>query len=212
MTKPIYPGNYTNKLSGYQNQSVLALPGRRYHSVIGYALIGAVGANSWVITIPSPDLRPDDKPRPDRIGLTIPLGASIYSIGFRIPDLRRDRSVGSPVSGLVGTNTNRLKLADAVANDGTITTAAVATASAQAPVAAGTITPRTVRQSLVTPVVLAGAETLTLMTTDATGTVAGSNLTSTEPGGTPIVVEANWFVDDEVAGIEDVRLPFRVEN
>lgn len=212
MTKPIYPGNHVNRLSGYQNQSVIAEPGRRYHSVVGYALIGAVGANSWAITIPSPDLRPDDKPRPDRVGLTIPAGAAIYSIGFRVPDMRRDRSVGTATSGLVGTNTNRLKLADAVANDNTITAANVATSSALATVSSGTITPRTVRQSLLTPVVLSGNETLLLMTTDSTGTAAGSNLTSDQPGGTPIIVEANWFVDDEVAGIEDVRLPFRVEN
>jgi len=212
MTKPIYPGNFINRLSGYQNQSVIALPGRRYFSVVGYALIGAVGANSWSITIPSPDLRPDDKPRPDRVGLTIPAGANLYSIGFRIPDMRRDRSVGTATSGLVGTNTNRLKLADAVANDNTITAANVATSSAAAPVASTTITPRAVRQSLITSVALSGAETLTLMTTDSTGTAAGSNLTSDQPGGTPIIVEAHWFTDDEVAGLEDVRLPFRVEN
>jgi hypothetical protein len=212
MAKTIFPGNYTNRLSGYQNQAVLAEPGRAFYQVLGYALVTATGANSWPITIPSPDLRADDKPRPDRVGLVIPVGAQLYSIGFRIPDMRRDRSVGTAISGLVGTNTNRLKLADAVANDNTITAANVATSSVAAPVASGTITPRQVRQSLITPVALTAAETLLLMTTDSTGTVAGSNLTSDQVGGTPIIVEVNYMLDDDVAGLEDVRLPFRVEN
>jgi hypothetical protein len=212
MAKTIYPGNYVNRLSGYQNQAVLAEPGRAFYQVLGYALIGSTGANSFDITIPSPDLRADDKPRPDRVGLTVPIGAQLYSIGFRIPDMRRDRSVGTAISGLVGTDTNRLKLADALANDNTITTANVATSSALAPVASTTITPRQVRQSLVTPVVLAAAETLRLFVTDSTGTVAGSNLTSNQVGGTPIIVEVNYMLDDDVAGLEDVKLPFRVEN
>lgn len=212
MAKTIYPGNYVNRLSGYQNQAVLAEPGRAFYQVLGYALITATGANSWPITIPSPDLRADDKPRPDRVGLVIPIGAQLYSIGFRIPDMRRDRSVGVATSGLVGANTNRLKLADAVANDNTITAANVATSSALAPVASATITPRQVRQSLITPVALTAAETLLLMTTDSTGTVAGSNLTSDLIGGTPIIVEVNYMLDDDVAGLEDVKLPFRVEN
>jgi hypothetical protein len=213
MAKTIYPGNYTNRLSSWQGQGVLALPGRAFFSVLGYALITSTPATSWAIRIPSPDLRQDDKPRADIPSLILPAGAAVYSLGLRIPDMRKERSEGTAFSGLVGTNTEELKVADAIANDGTITTAAVATAGASATFASTTIAPKQVRQSIVTAPILAGAETLTLFNV-APGSpdVAGSGVTSTVAGGTPIIVEVNYFLDADLPDIEDVRIPFRVEN
>jgi len=212
MAKRIFPGNFTNRLSGYQTQCVISEPGRAYYSIVGYALVTSTGATSFPITIPSPDLRSDDKPRADRVGLTVPIGAAVYSVGIRVPDMRRERGVGTAFSGLVGTNTNRLKVADAIANDASITTAVIASPSASLAVANTTIAPGSARQSLQTAAILAAAETLQVFVTDSTGTAAGANLTSTVAGGTPIIVEVNYILDDDVADLDDVRLPFRVEN
>jgi hypothetical protein len=189
MAKKIYPGNWVTELSSYQGQPVVALPGRTYYQVIGYALVGATGGTSFDITIPSPDLRQDDKPRPNITGLTVPAGANIYRVGIRVPDLRKDRGVGTAFSGLVGTNTNRLKVADALANDDTITATAVSTTSSAVAVSGGTVAP-----------------------TDSTGTAAGSTLTSTATGGTPIVVEVCYYIEDVVPDVNSTYLPFITES
>lgn len=213
MAKKIYPGNYVNRLSSYQGQPAICVPGRAYHHVTGYALVTATGGTSFDVVIPSPDKRGDDKPRADIVGLTLPVGANIYFLGLRVPDMRKDRGVGSAFSGLAGTATNRLKLADALANDNTITTTAVSTDSAAVVVAAsGTVAPVAAAESLVTAAALAGAETLKVYVTTSAGTAAGSTLTSTVPGGTPIIVEVAYFVDDAVADLTDVSLPFLTES
>ncbi len=212
MAKKIYPGNWVTELSSYQGQPVVALPGRTYYQVIGYALVGATGGTSFDITIPSPDLRQDDKPRPDITGLTVPAGANIYRVGIRVPDVRKDRGVGTAFSGLVGTNTNRLKVADALANDDTITATAVSTTSSAVAVSGGTVAPVANSKGLITPVALTGAETLKVFVTDSTGTAAGSTLTSTATGGTPIVVEVCYYIEDVVPDVNSTYLPFITES
>lgn len=213
MTKIIFPGNYTNRLSSWQGQGVAALPGRIYFSVIGYALITATPAASWDIKIPSPDMRQDDKTRVDIPSLILPVGANVYSVGLRVPDMAKERGLATAFSGLVGTNTERLKVADALANDNNITATVVATSSAAVAVASGTIAPVATRRQIITPVALSGAETLRVYLTAADGTTASTNnLTSSVAGGTPIIVEANYFLDDDLPDIGDVRIPFRVEN
>lgn len=211
--KAIYPGNYVNRLSSYQGQPAICLPGRAYYHITGYALVSATGGTSFDVVIPSPDKRGDDKPRADITGLVLPAGASVYFAGLRVPDMRKDRGVGTATSGLVGTATNRLKLADALANDNTITTSAVSTDSAAVVVAAsGTIAPVATGKSAVTPVVLAGSETLRVFVTTSAGTLAGSTLSSSLAGGTPIIVEVAYFLDDGVADLSDVSLPFISET
>lgn len=213
MAKKIYPGNYVNRLSSYQGQPAICVPGRAYHHVTGYALVTAAGGTSFDVIIPSPDKRGDDKPRADITGLVLPAGANVYFLGLRVPDMRKDRGIGTAFSGLSGTATNRLKLADAIANDNTITTSAVSTDSSAVVVAAsGTIAPVATAESLVTPATLAGNETLRVYVTTSAGTAAGSTLSSTLPGGTPIIVEVAYFVDDAVGDLGDVSLPFLSES
>lgn len=214
MAKKIYPGNYVNRLSAYQGQPVVCVPGRVYYHITGYALVpnDGVGATSFDVIIPSPDKRGDDKPRPNITGLVVPAGAKVYFASLRVPDMRKDRGVGTAFSGLVGTNTNRLKLADALANDDTITTTAVATKSADVAVASTTIAPVATVESIVTPPVLAGNETLKVYVTDSSGTSAGSNLRSSLVGGTPIIVEVAYYLDDAAADLGDVNLPFITET
>lgn len=212
MAKKIYPGNYVNRLSSYQGQPAVCVPGRVYYHITGYALVSATGATSFDVIIPSPDKRGDDKPRADIVGLTLPAGANVYYLGVRVPDMRKDRGVGTALSGLVGTNTDRIKLADAVANDNVLTSTTLSTNSASIAVASTTVAPVAASKSVITPVALSGAETLKVYVTNSSGTAAGSTLTSSLTGGTPIICEVAYYLDDAVAELNDVSIPYITES
>lgn len=213
MSKKIFPGNWVTTLSSYQGQSVVALPGRVYCHKIGYALVDSTGGTSFDVVIPSPDLRADDKVRSDITGLTIPAGAVVYSLGIRVSDTRKDVGVGSAESGLVGTNTDTLKLASAVnaTAGGVISASALGTTAADLTVASTTIAPGTGRFSSA-GATLSGPLTLKVFVADSTGASAGSTITSTAAGGTPIIVEVSYYVDDAVATKEDTFLPYQTES
>lgn len=211
MAKKIYPGNWTNVLSSFQGQPVVAVPGRQYYQVIGYALVDATGGTEFDVTIPSPDLRADDKVRKDITGLVLPAGANVYSVGIRVPDLRKNKDAGSPASGLVGTNTDTIAVKDAAGSAAdTISTSVVSTATIA--VADGTIAPTSTSTGAVEAKTLAGAETLKVYVRNAAGNGAGSALTSTQAGGTPIIVEVSYFVQDDVASLDDTYVPFVTET
>jgi hypothetical protein len=215
MAKKIYPGNYVNRLSSYQGQPAICVPGRAYYHITGYALVSSTGATSFDVTIPSPDKRGDDKPRANITGLVVPVGAKVYDLGIRVPDMRKDRGVGTAFSGLVGTNTNRLKLASAVSTTATgqIAATALGTDSSAVAVASTTVAPVQSGFGAITPVAITGsALTLKVYVTDSTGTSAGSNLTSSLTGGTPIIVEVAYYLDDDVADLGDVSVPFITES
>ena len=108
MAKRIYPGNWVTQLSSYQGQPVVAVPGRQYFQKVGYALVDGTGGTEFSVTIPSPDMRQDDKVRANIANLVLPAGASVYNVGIRVPDMRKDKAVGSATSGLVGTNTDTI--------------------------------------------------------------------------------------------------------
>ena len=211
MAKKIYPGNWVTNLSSYQGQPVVACPGRVYYHKVGYALVTSTGATEFAITIPSPDMRGDDKVRANITGLTIPSGSSVYHVGIRVPDMRKDLGVGTAASGLVGTNTDTIAVKDAAASAaGSITTSVVS--SPTIAVASTTIAPASAKKGIVTAAVLSGAETLKVYVRNAAGNAAGSALSSTQTGGTPIIVEVSYFIDDEVAGLDDTYIPFITET
>jgi hypothetical protein len=215
MAKTIYPGNYVNRLSSYQGQPVVAVPGRVYYHVTGYALVpdDNVGATSFDVIIPSPDRRADDKPRASITGLVVPAGAAVYHLGLRVPDMRKDRGVGTAFTGIVGTSTNRIKLADAIGNDDTITTTALSTKSSDVAIGANTtVAPVGTVETIVTPPILAGNETLKVFVTNSSGTSAGSAIYSTQKGGTPLIVEVAYYLPDAVADLGDVVIPFITET
>ena len=162
MAKKIFPGNWVTNLSSYQGQPVVAVPGRVYYHKVGYALITSTAAKEWDVVIPSPDMRGDDKVRADIEGLTIPQGATVYSLGLRVSDTRKDVGVGDATSGLTGgTNGETLRLASvATAAAGGVISAALGTKSADLTVADNTIAPGSSKFSEATGAVLAGAETL----------------------------------------------------
>jgi len=202
MAKKIYPGNYVNLLASYANPNqsgvptgVVSMPGRIHYHIVGYGMIpygSGAAVTSVPITIPSPDRRPDDK---------------------RVPDMRKDRGVGTAFSGIVGTNTNRLKFADALANDDAMTTTTLSTPSASVVVANTTIAPVSAIKAAVTPVVLSGNETMSVYVTDNSGTSAGTALYSSVIGGTPIIVEVAYYLEDtEVPDTNDVQIPFVTET
>ena len=211
MAKKIYPGNWVTALSSYQGQPVVACPGRVYYHKVGYALVDATGGTEFAITIPSPDMRADDKVRANITGLTIPAGASVYHVGIRVPDMRKNKDAGSAASGLVGTNGDTIAVKDAAASAaGSITTTVVS--SPTIAVASTTIAPASAKKGIVTAAVLAGAETLKVYVRNAAGNGAGSALTSTQTGGTPIIVEVSYFVDDEVADVDSTFIPYITET
>jgi hypothetical protein len=217
MSKDIYPGNWVNRMSSGHGGSVptgvRCLPGRTYYEITGYALI-TTAATVWDVILPSPDMRPDDKPRADTVGLVLPAGARVYSVGLRIPDMRPDRSIGTAFTGLVGTNTNKLKLADDVATAaaGGITTAVVTTQPDDLVCASTTWAPGSSRVAIVTPAILAAQETLKVFSVVTAGAAVGSSVSSSLVGGTPLICEVFYYVEDKVADLGDVRTPFLKTN
>lgn len=211
MAKKIFPGNWVTTLSSYQGQPVVAAPGRQYYQKIGYALVDGTGGTEFDVTIPSPDMRADDKVRANITGLTIPAGANVYYVGVRVPDLRKDRAVGSAVSGLVGTNGDTIAVKDAAGSAAdTISTTVVSTPTIA--VANATIAPTSAKKGVVEAKTLAGAETLKVYVRNAAGNGAGTAITSSQAGGTPIIVEVAYFVDDDVAGLDSTFIPYITET
>tara|TARA_B100000287_G_scaffold178128_1_gene168167 strand:- start:1023 stop:1658 length:636 start_codon:yes stop_codon:yes gene_type:complete len=211
MAKKIFPGNWVTTLSSYQGQPVVAVPGRQYFQKIGYALVDGTGGTEFDVTIPSPDMRADDKVRANITGLTIPAGANVYHVGIRVPDLRKDRAIGSAVSGIVGTNGDTIAVKDAAGSAAdTISTTVVS--SPTIAVASATIAPTSAKKGVVEAKTLAGAETLKVYVRNAAGNGAGTAITSTQAGGTPIIVEVAYFVEDDVAGLDSTFIPYITET
>ena len=211
MAKKIFPGNWVTTLSSYQGQPVVAVPGRQYFQKIGYALVDGTGGTEFDVTIPSPDMRGDDKVRANITGLTIPAGANVYHVGIRVPDLRKDRAIGSAVSGIVGTNGDTIAVKDAAGSAAdTISTTVVSTPTVA--VANATIAPTSAKKGVVEAKTLAGAETLKVYVRNAAGNGAGTAITSSQAGGTPIIVEVAYFVEDDVAGLDSTFIPYITET
>jgi hypothetical protein len=208
MTKLVFPGNYVNYLSSYQGQPILAMPCRRFVHLIGYAKVDATPRQELDIIIPSPDKRPDDKPRPDIVGMRVPNGAHVYHLGLRIPDIRRDRSQGVARSGLTfGATGNRVKLATAVAagtNAGTIAAGALATggiATAGSPSVTTAPQNQVFHPSAFIGVATNAELTLKVFNANAAGDGAGtSGLSTTEPGGIYLIAEVAYWLPAETPG------------
>ena len=211
MAKKIFPGNWVTTLSSYQGQPVVAVPGRQYYQKIGYALVDATGGTEFDVIIPSPDMRADDKVRANITGLTLPAGANVYHVGIRVPDMRKNKDAGTAASGIVGTNTDTIAVKDAAASAaGTISTTVVS--SPTIAVANATIAPTSAKKGEVEAKTLAGAETLKVYVRNAAGNGTGTAITSTQTGGTPIIVEVAYFVEDDVAGLDSTFIPYITET
>ena len=204
MTKKIFPGNWVNQLSSYQGQPIIAMPGRRFVHLIGYAKVDGTPRQELDIIIPSPDKRPDDKPRPDIVGMKVPNGAHVYHLGLRVPDVRKDRAKGTPRSGLVyGATGDRVKLATAVGagtNVGTIANNALATAgiaTSSSPSVTTEPQGQVFHPSAFIGVATNAELTLKVFNANAAGSAAGTaGLSTIEPGGIYLIAEVAYWVAD----------------
>jgi hypothetical protein len=205
MTKKIFPGNFVNYLSSYQGQPIVAIPGFRFFHLIGYAKVDGTPRQELDIIIPSPDKRPDDKPRPDIVGMKVPNGAHVYHLGLRIPDIRKDRAKGVARSGLIyGANGNRAKLATAVAagtNAGTIANNALSIpgiATGANPSVTTAPAGQVFHPSTFIGTATSSELTLKVYNANAAGDAAGtSGLSTTEPGGIYLIAEVAYWLPDE---------------
>ncbi len=247
--KKIYPGNYVVHLNAWaapnddfvangrasgdprdrKQQGLLAFPGWIAVRKVGHALI-TTGAKSWDFVIPSPDLRPDDKPRADISSLLVPAGAAIYRMGFRVTPISAQPGFSSQgyrgdadtlTSGLVGTATDLLAMSSAAIATkaaGSFTATAARTSSDNAHAsdpasvvvaAGGAIAPGTqvVQNAFGSPQVTTADLTLKLYSVAAAGNAAGSNISSTLTGGVYVVGEVCYLVPEAVADLDDLHLP-----
>lgn len=242
--KKIFPGNAVVHLNAYaspnddfssngrasgdprdrKQQALMFCPGWLAVRKVGYAHI-TTGATSWDFVIPSPDLRPDDKPRADITGLFIPSGAIVLRAGFRVPAVNAQPgyySSGSRQeaadlgSGLVGTATDLLAISTATiaaSAAGSIAAGAIRTASdgtaSIVVTAAGAVPTGTelVQTAYGDPVATNTDLTLKLYSIATAGNTAGSAISSSLTGGCYVVGEVVYLVPEEVAGLDAVHLP-----
>ncbi len=240
----ILPGNWTVPLSAYplpaaktkpgaadgrQQQSVLFMPGFKAVHKVAYAFIDDTGGTSFDLILPSPDTRPDDKPRADVKGLFIPKGVFLYRVGLRAPGVELQPGYYSSGargtnpfnatgrdSGLTGTATDRLVLSSAtpVASAGTITATKAQTASqATCNLIFGADGRLKANQESVTQefknfAATTADLTLKVFSIDNTGAAAGGTVKADLLGGVYLVAEACYLVPDDVADIADgLKLP-----
>jgi len=198
MTKKIFAGNFVNYLSSYQGQPIVAIPGYTHYQKIGYAKADGTVRTELDVIVPSPDKRVDDKPRPDIVGLVVPANALVYKVGIRLVDRRKELDRGAARSGIVGTDTDRIKLASAVntAIGGSITSGVIGTNTADLVIGANTtVAPGQSKLGLVTPVSIgSSALTLKVYSTATGGTTAGSGISSSELGGSYFVCEVAYVL------------------
>ena len=216
--KKIYPGNYVNQLSSYQFQPVQAIPGRLYYDVVGYAVIpddARLANNTFDVIVPSPDLRPVDKPRLDRGSpLVIPAGAKIYHLGLRVPNMRKQGHTGSSCgcdSYIVATDDNELKLASAVNAATGITATAASTDPNDIVADDSTFGCASTVQGVITPVANTADLTMRLYVTTTAGNALGSNIYSTFQSGTLVVCQVCYWFDDIAPNLDNTIQPNTIE-
>ena len=197
-----------------------ALPGRLYYDVVGYAKIvddANQANNEFSIIVPSPDLRPDDKPRLDRgTPLIVPAGEKVYHVGLRVPNMRKEGSTGYNCgckTFIKATDGDRLKLGSAVNAPAGLTADAIATDATDFE-AEDTTFPcsSTVQGALDSAVVeLTGDTELKLFVTNAAGTALGNNVYSTFQSGTLVVCQVCYWFDDIAPSLDNTIQPNTIE-
>lgn len=229
--RKIYPGNCVTHLNSYAlpgpdfkvnsrpasdprdrtQQALMIMPGWLAVRKVGYSVIDTT-ANEWPVIVGSPDLRPDDKPRPDISGLLVPTGALLLRAALRVSPVSANpgyysagprRDVRDQLSGVVGTAGDRIILATgAAAPVDSLGPAAVATAGDLVVDADGNL-----------PVGVDVTQTnwgnAATVTADCVLRVFadGAGLSSTLTGGAYVVSEVVYVIREDVASIDDLHLP-----
>lgn len=218
--KKIYPGNYVNQLSSYQFQPIQALPGRLYYDVVGYARIpddANQANNTFDVIVPSPDLRPDDKPRLDRGSpLVVPEGAKIYHLGLRVPNMRKQGHTGYSCgcdSYIVANNGDFLKFGSAVNAGVGVSATSAGTESDDIEADDGTFPCSSTVQGVLDSAVVENSADLELklFVTDDTGNALGSNVYSTFQSGSLVVCQVCYWFDDIAPSLDNTIQPNTIE-
>jgi hypothetical protein len=144
--------------------------------------------------------------------MKVPTGVWLYKVGLRVLDSRKDQAKGTARSGIVGTNSDRLKLASAVSVTDALTATTAATTALT--VASTTIAPGAAAKALLLAAPILTTSEITLKVFNDNGTTgAGSGVTSNVSGGSFLVAEACWFTLDDVPDVSDFGgLPAIVET
>ena len=79
-------------------------------------------------------------------------------------------------------------------------------------VADNTIAPGSSKFSSASGAELTGALTLKVFSHLSRNVASSNTISSSATGGTPIICEVSYYLDDEVATKEDTRIPYRVES
>jgi hypothetical protein len=241
--KPILSGNWVTHLNAHAlpnesfkaNKRLIGAPQDRHYQAllftpgwmsvrkVGWSWVDEAPQSSWDIILPSPDLRPDDKPRADVIGMWAPKGAFLVRAGFRVLPASSQpgssssgpRDEGSLTSGIVGEPGGVLVLsteaptapAIAMINGTLITTASDASAVTVTDENNLPIGSQLVSAAFGTPQRVEPDEglTLRLYSMDATA-AAESPLTTQIIGGAYIVSELVYMVPESVCDLDDVHL------
>tara|TARA_R100001163_G_C5026606_1_gene167977 strand:- start:451 stop:1044 length:594 start_codon:yes stop_codon:yes gene_type:complete len=110
----IFPGNYVSHLNAYKEQGVVALPGVEFYKLVGIAKVTSnlSGGGTLTLSIPSPDLRSDDKPRLDK-SYIVPAGSTVYRTAIQVVNLKAAGTETVRVDGLTTTAGTEASLAAA---------------------------------------------------------------------------------------------------
>ena len=95
----VFPGNYVAHLNAYRKQGVTAIPGVNFFRVVGAYVVdeadlaadGTLPLGSYDVSVLSPDLRQDDKPRRD-YRMQVPETAGAYRISINTVNLKGNGS------------------------------------------------------------------------------------------------------------------------
>lgn len=203
MATRLFPGNVVNHIDSFKGEYVHVVGGR-YTSLTGVAYIDTTLNTVWDVNFLS-----KQKGVANTVGLTVPIGATIYKVGFRVPALE----TGQTVTATAG---NRLKVATAVGATGAQAFDALA-ATAYAASTVFTANAMTVEapsfsispyKGSATPTAADFSQPLTAAATfklfNDNGTTAAGSGVRASTGTIPIVVQVCYWTDDTVPTFERI--------
>jgi hypothetical protein len=182
MSKSILPGDYTTRLNSYQPVGYRVIPGQEVYHIRGYARVTTTLQTAIDIKV-----KADNATDSELTGITIPSGAVVSRIAFRVPEA------------LIATTGELLKVAAAV----TDTTGYPSATAASSAIAAGAY-----RADTLIPSAAVGSNiALKLLSTNSGSAAAGTGVrvaTNHKVGYVDIPIEVVYRVAGPVITIEDV--------
>ena len=192
----VFPGNYVAHLNAYRKQGVTAIPGVNFFRVVGAYVIdeddlaadGTLPIGSYDVSVLSPDLRQDDKPRRD-YRMQVPATAGAYRISISTENL-------------VGTGSSAITIAPTPLVASGLATPTLSDDAEGSFPESGEYT------------VFDGLTGIVRQTADVDVSVAigGGALTRIDADSqAAIIVEVCFFMDAAAPDADDIHLPYKVE-